>query len=58
MLQKNKFFSIIKEWCGDKIEIASIDECYVDFSDYNKYCDDVVSYLKKMQNITKFHHNI
>ena len=49
----NKFFSIIKEWCGDKIEIASIDECYVDFSDYNKYCSDVVSYLKKMQKYIK-----
>ena len=23
----NKFFEIIKQWCGDKIEIASIDEC-------------------------------
>lgn len=49
----NKFFSIVKEWCGDKIEIASIDECYVDFSDYNKYCSDVVSYLKKMQKYIK-----
>lgn len=49
----NRFFNIIKEWCGDKIEIASIDECYVDFSDYDKYCDDVVSYLKKMQKHIK-----
>lgn len=45
----NKFFAIIKKWCGEKMEIASIDECYVDFTDYSKYCDDVVSYLKKMQ---------
>jgi len=45
----NKFFDIIREWCGDKIEIASIDECYVDFSNYDKYCDDVIKYLKKMQ---------
>lgn len=45
----NKFFEIIRDWCGDKIEIASIDECYVDFSDYNKWCNDPVKYLKEMQ---------
>lgn len=48
-LYSNKFFGIVREWCGNKIEIASIDECYVDFSDYKKYCKDVVKYLKEMQ---------
>ena len=45
----NKFFEIIKKWCGNKLEIASIDECYVDFSEYKNYCDDAVKYLKEMQ---------
>ena len=45
----NKFFTIVEKWCGSKMEIASIDECYVDVSDYKKYTDDLVSYLKKMQ---------
>lgn len=49
----DKFFEIIKMWCGSKMEIASIDECYVDFSDYNKYCDDAVKYLKEMQKYIK-----
>jgi len=49
----NKFFDIIKKWCGNKIEIASIDECYVDFSDYKNYCEDVVKYLKDMQKHIK-----
>jgi len=44
-----KFFSIIKEFMGDKIEVASIDECYVDFSEYKNKCDDPVAYLKNMQ---------
>lgn len=44
-----KFFSIIKEYLGDKMEVASIDECYVDFSDYKEKCDDPLEYLKKMQ---------
>lgn len=49
----NKFFDIIKNWCGDKMEIASIDECYVDFSEYTNYCDDPVKYLKDMQKFIK-----
>jgi DNA polymerase-4 len=49
----NKFFEIIRNWCGDKIEIASIDECYVDFSDYNKYCDEPTKYLKELQGYIK-----
>ena len=49
----NKFFEIIKDWCGNKIEIASIDECYVDFSDYEKYCTEPVEYLKNMQQYIK-----
>ncbi len=48
-----KFFNIIEKWCGSKIEVASIDECYVDFSDYTNYCSDIVSYLKKMQKHIK-----
>lgn len=49
----NKFFEIIRKWCGNKIEIASIDECYVDFSDYSEYCSDVIKYLKEMQKYIK-----
>ena len=43
------FFAIVKEYLGEKIEIASIDECYVDFSDYAKKCKDPIAYLKSMQ---------
>lgn len=43
------FFEMIREYLGDKIEIASIDECYVDFSDYNTKCSDPIEYLKNMQ---------
>ena len=49
----NRFFQIIKNWCGDKIEIASIDECYVDFSNYDKYCNEPIKYLKEMQKYIK-----
>lgn len=49
----DKFFSIIKKWCGDKIQVASIDECYVDFSCYQNYCNDVIKYLKEMQKYIK-----
>ena len=45
----NEFFKIIKEYLGNKIEIASIDECYVDFSDYKVKCSDPIEYLKNMQ---------
>lgn len=45
----NEFFSIVKEYLGEKIEIASIDECYVDFSDYKNKCEDPIEYLKLMQ---------
>ena len=45
----NLFFKIIREYLGNKIEVASIDECYVDFSDYNNKCSDPIEYLKKMQ---------
>lgn len=49
----DKFFQIIRDWCGNKVEIASIDECYVDFSDYDKYCTDVEKYLREMQKYIK-----
>ena len=45
----NLFFKIIREYLGNIIEVASIDECYVDFSDYNSKCSDPIEYLKKMQ---------
>ncbi len=48
-----KFFDIIRQWCGNKVEVASIDECYVDFSDYKSYCEDPVTYLKSMQKYIK-----
>ena len=49
----NKFFDVIRKWCGNKIEVASIDECYVDFSDYKNYCEDIELYLKNMQKHIK-----
>ena len=45
----NAFFSMIRKYLGDKIEVASIDECYVDFTDYKDKCNDPISYLKEMQ---------
>ena len=54
----NKFFEIVKQWCGDKIEIASIDECYVDFSEYDKYCEEPIKYLKNMQEYIKDNLNL
>ena len=45
----NAFFSMIRKYLGDKIEVASIDECYVDFTDYKDKCTDPISYLKEMQ---------
>lgn len=45
----DSFFAIVKEYLGTKIEIASIDECYVDFTDYKNRCEDPIEYLKKMQ---------
>ncbi len=48
-----KFFSIIRQWCGNKLEVASIDECYVDFSEYENYCDEPIKYLKEMQKYIK-----
>jgi DNA polymerase-4 len=45
----NMFFSIVKEYLGEKIEIASIDECYVDFSDYKNRCSEPIEYLNSMQ---------
>ena len=49
----NKFFAVVRKWCGNKIEVASIDECYVDFGDYENYCKDVIKYLKDMQKYIK-----
>ena len=45
----SQFFEIVKSFLGEKIEIASIDECYVDFTDYKSKCEDPILYLKEMQ---------
>lgn len=50
----NKFFALIKKACGNKIEIASIDECFVDFSNEYKKVKSVEKYLRNLQkNIYK-----
>ena len=48
--QKSKeFFSYIKEHYSPHIEIASIDECYVDMTDLMKDVKDPYLYLKNLQ---------
>lgn len=49
----HRFFELIKTYLGDKIEVASIDECYVDFSAYKNKCLDPIEHLKKMQQEVK-----
>lgn len=48
--QKSKeFFSYIKEHYSSHIEVASIDECYVDMTDLMKDVKDPYLYLKNLQ---------
>lgn len=48
--QKSKeFFSYIKEHYSSHIEVASIDECYVDMTDLMKNIKDPYLYLKNLQ---------
>mgnify|MGYP004511175643 FL=1 len=48
--QKSKeFFSYIKEHYSPHIEVASIDECYVDMTDLMKDVKDPYLYLKNLQ---------
>ena len=51
--QKSKeFFSYIKEHYSSHIEVASIDECYVDMTDLMKDIKDPYLYLKNLQEKT------
>lgn len=45
----NKFFAFIKNNISPIIEIASIDECYVDVTNAMKNIKDPINYLKKLQ---------
>lgn len=47
--KSNEFFSFIKEKYTSKIEVASIDECYVDMTDLMKDVLDPLEYLKNLQ---------
>lgn len=45
----NKFFSYIKKHCSEVIEVASIDECFVDMTLAMKDVKDPYKYLKDLQ---------
>lgn len=45
----NKFFSYIKKHCSEVIEVASIDECFVDMTLAMKNVKDPYKYLKDLQ---------
>lgn len=47
--KSEEFLTIIKTF-SPIIEVASIDECYVDMTEQLKDCPDVVLYLRNMQN--------
>lgn len=47
-VMSTSFFFLIKEYCK-KIEVASIDECYCDFSEVLSKVNDPVAYLKAIQ---------
>lgn len=47
--KSKEFFSYIKEHYSPHIEVASIDECYVDMTDLMKDVKDPYLYLKKLQ---------
>ena len=47
-LMSNKFFNIIKKYSPD-IEIASIDECYLDYTHVQKLYGDPIEFAKKIQ---------
>lgn len=47
--KSNEFFSYIKDHYSTHIEIASIDECYVDMTDLMKDVKDPYLYLKNLQ---------
>lgn len=48
--KSNEFFSFIKNKYTDKIEVASIDECYVDMTDLMKDVTNPLEYLQELQN--------
>lgn len=45
------FFSLILEHLSNKIEMLSIDECYIDISDITNSYEEAIKLIKKMQNI-------
>lgn len=48
--KSNEFFSFIKKNYTNQIEVASIDECYVDMTELMKECKEPLKYLKSIQD--------
>ena len=51
-VMSTSFFEMIKQYCK-KIEVASIDECFCDFTDVLKNVKNPVGYLRAMQSKIK-----
>ena len=45
----HEFFTLVRKYAGE-IEMASIDECFADFTEQTKNVKDVISYFRNLQN--------
>ena len=51
-VMSNSFFEMVKQYCRN-IEVASIDECFCDFTDVLQKVKNPIAYLRAMQNKIK-----